>query len=342
MTRSSSNTQPLPLYRDIIKHAAHVAWHDRQYWPLALFAGLLATAGAYDIAWKIVTSITEQGQFIGFTQSISPLFPHLVTTGRSSMDFAVSLIGGLESLLFLVLIVFGFCIVSCIAQGGLVFALGAKRKGSTPTLREAWHVGGQAFWPIASLNIMAFVVTWVLRFLAALPLMFALESTTTTTYLIYLVSFGILVPLSFFIAILHIFALNSMVLQGSSLPDGLWRSYQLIKKNWVVIFETAIMQTLVSMGVWFVCVLAALLLLIPAFVTLLAAGIIHSGILFAFAFTVSAIFFVGGLLLAAAFTIQLQYATWTSLFRRLGEGGVLPKIHRVLRTLFGTHNVPSA
>jgi hypothetical protein len=42
----------------------------------------------------------------------------------------------------------------------------------------------------------------------------------------------------------------------------------------------------------------------------------------------------------AAFLTQLQYTAWTLLFRRLGEGGVIPKVKRMFRDVSGINNAP--
>jgi hypothetical protein len=42
------------------------------------------------------------------------------------------------------------------------------------------------------------------------------------------------------------------------------------------------------------------------------------------------------------FVIQLHYTSWTLMYRKLGEGGVLPKLHRLARSFIHRTSVPGA
>lgn len=339
MIRSSHSDQS--IYREVLKHAFRTAWHDRRYWLLSVLAGILVTAGSYDILWRAVTSITAQGEFIS-TNVGKTVVQNVLHAGQSASYSLLSILGGLEIVMLMALIMVAVFVLSCVAQGGLVFALGAKKHGQDATLKEAFRVGGRALWPIVALNILALAVLWILRFLGALPLFLALEQTTATTYLIYIVSFAIFIPLSFATSILQIFALNGLILQGAPIGEAVRRGYAMLKKYWVVIAETAVIQVILSLAIWFLFLLAVMIVLIPAFVLLITALIIPSNGLLALAIVIGSLFFGSALIIAAAFTIQLQYATWTYLYRRLGEGGVVPKIHRLIRNVSGYFQVPQA
>lgn len=330
-----------PIYREVLKHAFRTAWHDRQYWLLAMLAGILVTGGSYDVLWRAVTSITSQGNYLAL-----PIGDKLVTAlsrlHLSELDSIISIMGGLEVLLLLVAVTLTFAALSCIGQAGLVYAIGARRRGHDVKLSEAFSVGGRMLWPVAALDAVMAGAIWVLRFMAALPLYLALERTTTATYLVYIVSFSVFLLLSLVMSVVQIFALNGIVLQGAPTADAIRRGYEMFKRHWVVVFETAILQVVLTVAVWFVCTVSVVILMLPVLLLAMIASALHSGIVVGLAFTVGAIAIVLGLIAAAAFTIQLQYATWTYLFRRLGEGGVMPKLHRVARSLTGFFGAPTA
>lgn len=339
MIRTSKKDQP--VYREVLKHAFHTAWHDRRYWILSLLAGILVTAGSYDVLWRAVTAITTEGHLLSST--MGDTIVRTFANAESSVAWnVVSVIGGIEALMLMAIVGIAVATVSCIAQGGLVYALGAKKRGQDATLSDAFRVGSRALWPIVALNVLVFAVIWILRFLAALPLFLALQYTTTSTYFVFLLSFAVFVPLSFLIAIIQIFALNGMILQGAPIGDAVRRGYLMFKKNWVVVIETAVIQAAVSMGIWFLCILAFLILMIPSFILVLTAAVVQSTALFSMALLLGTLITIAGLIAAAAFTIQLQYATWTYLYRRLGEGGVVPKLHRIVRNLTGVFRVPQS
>lgn len=330
-----------PLYRQIVTQAFQAAWHDRRYWILSALAGILVTAGSYDVLWNAVMNITKQGQFVAVTTGMA-FIETVAATSASGLHRVISVIGGIEILLFLALLIVFVAAISCIAQGALVFALGARVRGRSPTLKEAFKVGSHALWPVVVLNIMALAAIWILRFLVSLPLFLALEFTTTTAYLTYLLSFIVFVPLVLLVAILQIFALNAVILQGAHLSEALRRGYMMIKDHWLVVLETAALQIALSFTVWFVFAVTLLVSFLPLFFLIFTSAVASSESMLAFGLIVGSMVFIVGLVLAAAFTVQLQYATWTYLYRRLGEGGAIPKLHRIFRGLFGFFRIPQA
>ncbi|MBU0540411.1 hypothetical protein KKF59_00250 [Patescibacteria group bacterium] len=330
-----------PVYREVLASAINAAWHERRYWILSLLAGILVTAGTYDVLWNAITNITLQGR--SFTLSTGALVVEsVVRNSEAGFSRLLTVIGGVEVLLFLTLLTLFIACLSCIAQGALVYALGAHKRGAAPKLKDAFHVGAGALWPVIILNIMALSLIWILRFLASLPLFLAIKTTTAATYATFIFSFVVFVPLIFIVAILQIFALNSMILQGSTLSKAIERSYQILKKHWLIVVETAVLQVLLSIGVWLFFIVAIAFALIPLFVIVMASAALQSITLFTLGLIVASVIFISGAVCAAAFTIQLQYATWTYMYRRLGEGGVIPKIHRVVRNLTGFFGVPQA
>ena len=109
-----------PLYRQIVAQAFHTAWHDGRYWILAIFAGILVTAGSYDVLWNAVMNISRQGQFIAITTGAA-FIETVASTGTTGFHRVISVIGGIEILMFLALIIVFVAALSCIAQRALVF-----------------------------------------------------------------------------------------------------------------------------------------------------------------------------------------------------------------------------
>ncbi|MBU1032953.1 MAG: hypothetical protein ABII13_00565 [Patescibacteria group bacterium] len=328
-----------PVYREVLSHAIRTAWQDKRYWVLSIFAGFLVSAGAYDVLWKSVNSFSMEYGAVNI--GAGKAFLNAIQTSASGFHSIISIIGGIETLLLLALILVFFIALSCVSQGGLIYAMGARKRGQKPELNEAFKVGAGAFWPILVLNVLVLAVLWILRFIVTLPLYLAIEQTTSAAYTVYLVSFIIFIPLVFLIAIVQIFALNALILQGAPLAAAIERGYKLFTKHWVVIIETAVIQALLSIGIWILFMFGYLFLMIPVLVFFIAAAIIQSSTLFAISVIIGLVIFFLGTLAAAAFTIQLQYATWTYLYRKLGEGGVVPKLHRIIRNATGFFKINS-
>lgn len=322
-----------PVYREVLSQALRTAWYDRRYWILSLLAGILVSASAYDALARSIRAVSLQSSLLNLGAGKVILQTLILNAQKSETIFA--LVSGVEILLLVALLALFIIGLSCIAQGGLIFALGARMRGKHPKLREALHVGAGSFWPIVTLNLLACGGLCLARFLTSLPLNWALDQTRLTTYLVYIGSFLIFLPIVFLIAVVQIFALNAVVLHGAPLSAAIGRAWALFTKNWVVTIETAVLQTLLSIGIWILYIIIYLFLMIPVIVFFLAAAIIQSNVLFMCSLAIGTAVFFAGLVLTGAFTIQLQYATWIHLYRKLGEGGIVPKLHRLVQSITG-------
>lgn len=338
MLRTNSARTSGAVYREVLNSAFAVAWRERRYWLLALFASLLLTAGSYDILLRIVSGITVQGSmFISGGASTAS-----VSLGGVVSDVAtfMNALTALQVVLLLTIILASIAAFSCVCQAALVYAIGSAHRNKRPSLGDTLRVGGLAFWPVATMNALVIAVSWVLRFLVAVPLFLALVSTTQQAFLLYLVSFIVFVPLAFFISIIQIFALNALVLQGAPIADAIIRGFTVVKKHWVAVIETALLLFLISIGIAAIYAGACFIFLMPVIVGIATAAVFASTGLFYAILGATLALFIACTIIAVAFTTQLQYAAWSLLYRKLGEGGAVPKIHRWIRSVFGILAIP--
>lgn len=335
MPLSSSRLAPRPVYREVIRQALQTAWQGWRYWPLALFASLLLTAGTYDSLPRSLDIISQQNQM--FANSVTMQDVQNAIHSALQHNDTLSMLVGLQVLITFLLIVSAFVIFSCVSQAGLIYSIGAMKRGDRPSVGEAVRVGGGVFWPVAGLNALSILCQWILRFLIAIPLWLALSSPSIGSRLLYLAAFLLFTWLSFIVTIIQIFTLNAIILQGSTLRDGIERAYTLFKRHWIVAIETAAILFLVALVIGAAAVTLFFVALIPIFAAMIAAAISHSvGLYYGVIGCAVALLFCGVLALTS-FLTQLQYATWTHLYRRLGEGGVIPKIHRWIHSVIGTN-----
>jgi len=319
-----------PVYREILKHALRTAWHDRSYWILSFFAAFLFTAGVYDYVLNTLTRMaryqsfswpTATGFFSGFwgdANSVTNIFATLQTVALGAI---------------IILAILGF---SCIAQGALVYVLGAKKFKHTPDLRTALYIGTQTFWPVAALSILANGL-FLLMGAAFFAVAFWSNSLPAFFYPALVVLGLIETILAFGIGIIQVFAVNAVVLQGAKLADALSRAYRIMKRNWLTTLETAALLLVLALAlelifIWFAFFVSFLLKIVAYSAWSLNSESLYLGAVLAWLVILGAARFA-----VTAFKTQLQFATWTFLYRRLGEGGVLPKLHRVLRAAFGTY-----
>ena len=336
MPLPSSRVASRPVYREVIGQALKTAWYGWRYWPLALFASFLLTAGTYDSLPRSLDMISQQSQMLTNSASMQQAQGLLsaVLQGNSTL----SLLIGLQVVATFGLLMLAMLIFSCVSQAGLIYSIGVMKRGERPPVGEAIRVGGSVFWPVASVNFISIVVQWILRFFIAIPLWFAVTTPSSGLSFLFLAAFLLFTWISFIVTIIEIFALNAIVLQGSSVKDAIVRGYLLFKKHWVVAIETAAILFVLAMVLGAVAVALAFVALIPVFAAMIAAALAHSTGLYYGIVGGGVGLLICGILALASFLTQLQYATWTHLYRRLGEGDVLPKLHRWYQSVTGSES----
>jgi hypothetical protein len=338
MLRTNLQKKDASVYREVIKQAFHAAWHDRHLWPLAFVASFIFSAGVYDILWKGFDTVSTSGPSLAEKgQIVASIGTGFVLAANRAGSY-LNIIFGLQLVLIIAILVVAVLAFACICQGGLVYALGARRRGEPAGLLMSLRVGGRAFWPVAALNAVALSFLWILRFLVAIPLAINLASGGGTHWVLYLLSFIVFSGLQIVITIVQIFALNALILQGATAAQALARAYELFKRHWIVTLETAVLQALIAMTFVIAFVGFAFVAIIPIVMAIITSAALDSAGLYYLATGVG----VGLLFLAfctgIAFLTHFQYATWTYLYRRIGEGGAVAKLHRIYRQLTGRYS----
>ena len=330
-----------PDYRPVLRNAFHAAWEEKRYWWVALLAGMTLTGSVYDVGWRMMNAFAVPsipgGVWNSFWIKAAAAWPKLSLTD--------TIIGGMKVFqitAFFLIILFACFAASMIAQGALVYAMGAKRSGRSPGVKEALTVGARALWPVLVLNVFVMLVLMATRGLIAIALSGVVSNTTALSYLAYILAFIAFVIVSVVVIMIQIFALNAMILQGSTLAQALERGAELLAEHWIVAVETAALLFVITVGASVLIVALNMVVGLPLFMLLILAAILQSRVLLALTLYVAVALFILSALAVGGFLIQLHYATWTFLYRKLGEGGVLPKIHRWVRWLTHGYHVPGA
>lgn len=329
-----------PLYRPVLRDAFQAAWRERRAWIVALCAGLLLSGSVYDALWRMMNAFTPRASL----PATIAVFWTQAASSWSNIRFADVVIGGIQIFqlsAFLLIVAFAVISFSVICQGALTFLLGSGRSQAL-TLKQSLTIGARAFWPVLVLNILALAVLLASRSLLAISVTIASSAGTLATGLLYVVAFIAFTLLVTVAVILQIFTLNAMILQGASLAQGLQRAAQLLHRHWIIAFETALILFLISLGGWAMAIIAEGVLAIPLFVLFFVGLSLGSSQLFATAIILMVLLFFAILAVIAGWMVTLHYATWTFLYRRLGEGGAIPKVHRWVRNLTGGYHVPGA
>ncbi len=329
-----NKTNPYPhLYRIIIPDAFRDAWARRYLWPLALFAGLLYTGGIYDV---LLTTFREAGRSsLAITTGGIPPALAILWQGLTTAPNIVAVLGLIQSIVIAILIVATIVGLSVIAQGALAFGLGGSIRGRAPMLGESLTVGARNAWRVLALNIITLFLGWLVKFVFLIP--YGLSQTNPVTGLGVLAVVGAFVYAISVVAIaaIHLFALNSIILQDAHVTESLARAWSLLRQGWLNTLEIGTILFLVGAGILAAGALAFFLMALPIFLLMTVAALMNSTAIVYIGFILFVTLFFVTTLIAGTLAITFQYAAWHRLFSRLGEGGALPKIHRWWRALTG-------
>jgi hypothetical protein len=330
-----------PIYRPILREAFELSWKEKRLWLISAIAGILLTGSVYDVVLRGATAVSPERSILG---TIIPLWGRLVESWPT-LTISDLIFGSLNALLitgFFLIIVFAVFSASVIAQGTIVYAIGARRRGRVPAFRDALTVGARALWPILVLNIIALAVLFATRGLIAVVHTILLSNIGSLMFLLYVASFIIFVVVGGITIIIQIFALNAMILQGATLAQGIERGIELFNRHWVIAVETVSILFIISIGASIFTIALLMVLTVPYFIIALTALALNSGLLWSI---VTIIFFFLSffiVLMIFGYIVQLHYTTWTLMYRKLGEGGVLPKLHRIARAFIHRTHVPGS
>lgn len=330
-----------PVYRPILREALSFSWKEKRFWIVALFAAILMTGSVFDVVWRSVNSLSTQASLLGF---IIPFWQKAVGTW-SSLSLGDLIIGSLQTLAttgFFLVILFAFFSMSVIAQSTLVHAIGIKRRGKTPVFLESLRIGAKSLWPVFVLNLISITILLASRTLIAIALNFTLQVSSVLTFSLYLVAFIVFTLLALAAFIIQIFAINAMILQGATLAQAIERGIEILKRHWITAAEVTAILFIISVGLFAIAITGGLIISIPFLICLFVSVMVGSNTLFVFTTVLFLLLYAAFLLSAVGFSVLLQYATWTSMFRAFGEGGFVPKIHRIVRSFIHQSDIPGA
>ncbi|MBD3251987.1 hypothetical protein GF380_06100 [Candidatus Uhrbacteria bacterium] len=333
-----------PIYRRVLRDAFVQSWKEKRFWLIAAFAGALLSGSVYDV---LLRGIPKGGpptepSFIG---SLIPLWNQFMA-GWSSYNMVDLVLGSLNALIitgFVLVITFALFAISVIAQGTLVYAINTNHRKKTLRVRDALTVGARALWPVLVLNLIALAVLLATRGLIGITLSILLTNESAVLYLLYLLSFVLFVGIGSITIVIQIFALNGMILQGATLAQAIARGWEVFRRHWVVTVETIAMLFVISVGATILAFALGMILSVPYFImAMVAIASFASPALWSIVTIVFMIVYFLILLALFGYTVQLHYTTWTLMFRKLGEGGVLPKLHRLTRAFIHQTHVPGS
>lgn len=310
------------------------AWRERRFWILGVFACILQTGGLFDVILTSIARIPSEANGLFLSQSPFTLANlRLAAANVSPLQTFLTYCTTTERFVFGLLLVAAIVGLSVIAQGALVYGLGASKAKREISFKECLTSGAQTFWPVLFLNIVTLGLIGIGKFLVLIPFAYSIFAPSLLSVLTYFASFLLFLFASLALTAIHFFALNAMILRRLSLWNALTSGYHLYKKTWVIILELGVLLFLIGIILFGLAIFAFVLMAIPVFIITAAAAMSDYWGVVWFGLSFGLVLFFGLLVATGAFTVTFQYATWTALYRRAEEGKAVAKSIRTLHRL---------
>lgn len=315
----------MPIYRQILSSAWQVLWRRPWIWLLGLLAAMLGNTGEYQLllnAFDRLSNPTQNWWWPNVWQTT-----YAANTGNWWV-VAVILV------LLLVLLIW----LAVTSTGGLFYASSGLVKNEKVGLGTAWQQGQKYFWPVLGLVIIGKGLTIVLLMVAVAPLFLATAtaSSNTAVMLYSLLAFLIFVPLSIIISFATKYGVAYAVLKQQPLGHALFNGWKLFWKNWLVSIEMAVILFAVSLLLSLVLVIISIVSLVVVLSLNTVLGTMGVPVLmgmggFLVLRVIASLIALPFVLFVAAALAVFQVASWTILFHRLTNEGVVPKLLRFFK-----------
>ncbi len=325
--------QHRPLYREIVPAAIKGAWRHRWLWPIALVAGLVQTGGIVDAILLSLRRVRLESVTLfdaSWADSLNTIWGRIV----GAPDVFEAILQA-QNLVVAVMIVIATLLLSFICQGALTYGIGGSVHGKLPGFRESLHVGAINLGRVFALNVVTLGLTWLARFLLLIPLAVFSEEPSSALALVSIVMAALYILAVLSLTAIHFFSLNAIVLQGAHVTPALERAALLLRASWLTVIEIALILFGVGLLTFGLGLALFVAMWLPLFLLQLGAALMNFETLFVFANFLGTLLFFLVMLSAGAFNLSFQYRAWNLLFVRLGEGGAVAKMHRVLRGWLG-------
>lgn len=323
------------LYRNILKQALSIAWHNKYLWFFGLFAVLLGNGGIYDIlirgfsgnkSEKFFYNIQRISETGFFSLNTLTNIPQLFKTEPFSMIilFIVGLVI-LASICFLIWLI----VVSQIAlvnNSSIIIGNKQKKLG----IRDGITSGTKNFWPVLWLNIINKIILYIIFLLLGLLVVDIVSKYGPLSInILYIILFIVFIPFAIIISFIIKYAVAYIIIKGDGLIMAIKKGLELFIKNWLISVEMALILFFINFVFGLAIILCVLIITVPfVFLAVLFYKLL-SVIGFWLIASIGLIILLFIIMAAGAFLATFQIASWTKLFLELINKGGTSKILRI-------------
>jgi hypothetical protein len=316
------------LYRDILKRAFLITWHNRFLWILGLFTTFLGLGSIYEMVFR---------QSFHYDVLFGKFASKFTTVSLSGILIANNLdkISVANLILFILAVIAvtalaGFLVwLTIVSFGALIKSAQVFGNNKKITFAKSLRESRKKFWPILTINLVGKAMIFLFLSLTGALLSLVLTDTSVGNALIYFFASIIFVAISLLFSFLIVYASCFVAIKSKKMADSIHSTWALFKENWVVSVEAAVILFFINLCVKLALIIIIVLLSVPLMILLLvfyAASVsVAPTILIVFWIILS----ICILILAGSFFSAFQTVAWTLLFVKIIKGGVLSKLHRI-------------
>jgi hypothetical protein len=314
------------FYRNILKKSWSITWRHKYLWFFGIFATLLGAGGEYDFVLNYLNSTREEGLFPGWRDlatsgffswhTIPSIFQTIVSDPLSFIILILVLLFLLALFCFLVWLVI-------ISQIGTIDATSKFSGDKTASLKEGIDTGIKKFWPVFFLDFLSKAA------ISILVLFLTIFLLNDKYAVIFQILFMVFFLISLFIAFLFKYGVNYIIIKGLKFDQAVKEGWKLLKKNWLVTIEMALILFLVSIIVALITIILVFTASAPLMFFAILFYNLHSMGGFWLVASLAAILLLALVMIIGAVLTSFQISSWTIFFTELTGAGAKSKIERI-------------
>lgn len=323
----------MSLYRNILKKAWEITWHNKYLWFFGLFVALLGNGGEFEIISRSFD--------INSSESILPSLKDLAATGiftkGALANIAQLAVNDPFNLLFVIVLLLVIAALVCfviwltiVGQGGLVNNAANIITGKSHNLKGGIMVGIKKFWPVFSMNVIIKAIIYLIFITIGLPVVISLsKSSALAASIVFIVSFLIFIPIAIVLSFIIKYAIGYLIIKENKFFESLKMGWNLFLKNWLISLEMAFILFFINFFVGLALIMILLIFSIPFM--FLAMVLIKTELYFNFwiIMMLALVVLLAIIALVGSALATFQTSAWIGLYIELiGKGGI-PKIVRL-------------
>lgn len=317
-----------PLYREVIKKSLNICWKNKWLWFYGFFASALGSGLAYEVFWKSFSNLGVVGENSGsYLPQIFGKISFFESFRVWGLPWSIILTG-----LVLVIICLAVVFVAVVSYGALIYAVKKISKGKAE-FKESLKAGLKNFWYILGYAAFGKIITYVLIFIASLPLGWYLASGGILAFTVYFLIFIVTVAASLVVTFLTVYASAGRVVLGEDFWESIKNGFAVFKRHWLVSLEMTVALFLLNIAAAMLLATAMIFLSVPFFILFLGAYLLNSSFAFWVVLVLALLVFGLATVLAGSFVSAFNLTSWTVLYFRIVDDTAVSKLVRLTKNL---------